>query len=151
VTRTTGVRDTAPLTYIAYKLKAAVKTLGSRAIDRRTVLGRALTQWRAEIVQALGGLDAVSPQQLAIIDQATTTKLLLDSVNSWLVTQPSLVNARKRSLIPVVQQRQQLADALVRYMSLLGLERRQPDKTLHDYVSEALAEPQAVDTSQSAE
>src|SRR5262249_22131393 len=111
-----------------YRLKDAVKTLGSRTIDRRTVLGRALTQWRAELIEALGGPDAVSPQQLVIVDQATTTKLLLDSVNAWLVTQPSLVNARKRSLIPVVQQRQQLADALVRYMTLLGLERQRPEK-----------------------
>src|SRR5262249_47525944 len=65
-----------------YRLKEAVKTLGSRTIDRRTVLGRALTQWRAELIEALGGPGAVSPQQLVIVDQATTTKLLLDSVNA---------------------------------------------------------------------
>jgi hypothetical protein len=77
--------------------------------------------------------------------------LLLDSVNAWLVTQPSLVNARKRSLIPVVQQRQQLADALVRYMTLLGLQRQRPEKTHHDYVTEALAEPEALDASQNTQ
>lgn len=38
--------------------------------------------------------------------------------------QPSLVNARKRSVHPVLLQRQQLADALARYMIQLGLERR---------------------------
>lgn len=52
------------------------------------------------------------------------TKLLLDSVDAWLLRQPSLVNARRRALLLVVLQRQQLADGLARYLSLLGLERR---------------------------
>jgi len=34
------------------------------------------------------------------------------------------VNVRKRSLIPVVLQRQTLADGLARYLSQLGLQRR---------------------------
>jgi hypothetical protein len=35
-----------------------------------------------------------------------------------------LVNARKRTLLPVVRERQALADALARYLAQLGLERR---------------------------
>jgi hypothetical protein len=35
-----------------------------------------------------------------------------------------LINARKRALLPVVLQRQQLADALARHLTQLGLERR---------------------------
>jgi len=51
-------------------------------------------------------------------------KILLDSIDTWLFTQPSLVNSRKRSVIPVVLQRQALADSLVRYLAQLGLARR---------------------------
>jgi len=72
----------------------------------------------------LGGLDAVSTQEKAVIELAVKTKLLLDSIDAWLLTQPSLVNARRRTLLPVVVQRQQLADALARYMNMLGLKRR---------------------------
>jgi hypothetical protein len=61
---------------------------------------------------------------LALVDLAVTTKLLIDTIDGWILTQPTLINARKRALLPVVLQRQQLADALARYLNLLGLERR---------------------------
>jgi hypothetical protein len=64
------------------------------------------------------------------------TKLLLDSIDAWLVKQPSLVNHRKRALLPVVLQRQQLADALARYMTQLGLERKAKQVlSLSDYLT----------------
>lgn len=49
-------------------LRTAVNRLGSRVIDRRTALGKALARWRAELVQDLGGPEALSVQQQAIID-----------------------------------------------------------------------------------
>ena len=42
-------------------LKRAVKGLGSRVIDMRTSLGKALAEWRADLVADLGGRDAVTP------------------------------------------------------------------------------------------
>ncbi len=106
------------------RLKAAVRGLGGRVVDRRTTLGKALAEWRHELIQDLGGLDAVSTQEKAVVELAVKTKLLLDSIDAWLLTQPSLVNKRARALLPVVRERQQLADALARYLALLGLERR---------------------------
>jgi hypothetical protein len=106
------------------RLKAAVRGLGSRVIDRRTTLGKALAEWRQELIRDLGGPDAVSTQAQAIVDLAVRTKLLLDSVDAWLLTQPSLINKRARALLPVVRERQQLADSLARYLTMLGLERR---------------------------
>jgi hypothetical protein len=107
------------------RLKAAVHGLGGRVIDRRTTLGKTLAEWRQELIQDLGGPDTVSTQARAIVDLAVRTKLLLDSVDAWLLTQPSLVNKRARALLPVVRERQQLADSLARYLTMLGLERRQ--------------------------
>lgn len=90
-------------------LKRAVNGLGGRTIDMRTTLGKALAQWRADLVADLGGRDAISTQQAAVIDLAVKTKLLLDSIDAWLLTQPvSLVDRRRRALIPVVRERQQL-------------------------------------------
>lgn len=105
-------------------LKKAVRVLGGRAIDRRTALGRALEDWRQSIIQDLGGLDQTSTQQRQVIDLAVKTKLILDSIDAYLVKQPSLVNHRKRMVLPVVLQRGQIADSLARYMTQLGLERK---------------------------
>jgi hypothetical protein len=128
------------------RLKAAVRGLGSRVVDRRTTLGKALAEWRQELTQDLGGPDAVSTQQRAIVDLAVRTKFLLDSIDAWLLTQPSLVNKRTRSLLPVVRERQQLADSLSRYLQTLGLERRaRPAKTLAEVIEEIAAEKEARD------
>ena len=103
-------------------LKKALYTLGNRALDKRTVAGRALVEWRDDLIRDLGG--DVSTQQDAIISLAIKTKLLLDSIDVWLLQQPTLIIKRKKAIIPAVQQRQVLADALARYMSMLGLARR---------------------------
>ena len=103
-------------------LRRTVEALGGRLLDGRTTLAKQLAAWRADLVRDLGS--DVSTQQAAVVDLAVRTKMLLDSIDAWLLVQPSLVNARKRALIPVVKERQALADALARYMGQLGLERR---------------------------
>jgi hypothetical protein len=45
---------------------------------------------------------------------------MLDSVDNWILTQPSLINARRRAILPVVRERQQLSDALSKYLCGLG-------------------------------
>jgi len=55
------------------------------------------------------------------MELAVKTYLLLESVDRWLLQQPSLVNKSRRQLFPVILQRQQLADALARYMGQLRL------------------------------
>lgn len=122
----TGNGDGSPQGHVKhglYKLKRAVKELGSRAIDRRTRVGKALVQWRANLVEDLGGWDNVSTQQMAMIDLCVRQKLMVDSIDAWLLTRP-LVNARSKALIKVLKERQQLADGLARYLGQLGLERR---------------------------
>lgn len=101
-------------------LRSAVNGTGRRAIDRRTTRGKALHRWRRALIEHLGGQRAVSPQQLAMVDLAATTKLLVDSVDAWLLSQPSLIDRRRRSLLPIVRERQQLATALAKYMTALG-------------------------------
>jgi hypothetical protein len=122
-------------------MKKAVKALGGRLIDRRTSLGKALDQWRGQLVADLGGPDMISTQELAIVNLAVKTKLLLDSVDTWLLQQPSLINARKRKIHPAVLERQQLADALARYMGQLGLKRRsRPTQSLGDLLAKGGAQ-----------
>ena len=55
------------------QLKRAATELGGRAIDGRSALGRALASWRTDLIQDLGGPDAVSTQQAAMVDLAVRT------------------------------------------------------------------------------
>jgi hypothetical protein len=120
-----------------FALKSTLRRLGPRTIDRRTSLGKHLAAWRADLLADLGGEEALSTQQRALVDVIVRQKLLLESVDAWLLMQPSLVNGRTRSLIPVVRERQGLADSLARYLAQLGLERRaKPVPSLNDYLSQ---------------
>jgi len=120
--------------------KRAVRARGSRAIDDRTVLAKTLALWRDQLTADLGGRESLSTQEIAILERAVSTKLLVDSIDGWLLKQPSLVNARRRALLPVVRERTQLADALARYLVLLGLKRRTKSVlSLEDYLAARIA------------
>jgi hypothetical protein len=103
-------------------------------LDRLGPVGEAIRNWRSEIIEDLGGDGSISAMQRVVIDSACKTYILLSSVDAWLLRQ-NPINKRKRSLYPIVRERQQLADALARYMDKLGLERRQkPVQSLEEYL-----------------
>jgi hypothetical protein len=60
----------------------------------------------------LGGIEVVSTQELALVEEAVKTKLILDSVDAWLLMQPTLINKRNRSLLPAVRDRHALVATL---------------------------------------
>jgi hypothetical protein len=119
-------------------LSNALKTLDNQDgwVEHLGEVGEALQAWKAAIIEDLGGDSAVSAMERSVIELATKTHLLLASVDRFLLEQKSLVNKSKRQLFPIVLQRQQLADALARYMGQLGLTRRaRPTQTLQDYLA----------------
>ena len=124
-------------------MKRALKAGGTRVLDRRTRVSKALDHWRDQLVSDLGGSEQISTQQRAIINVAVKTKLLLDSVDAWLLQQPSLINLRNRAVHPAILQRQQLADSLIRAMTTLGLERRSKVLSLSDYLGNGKPKPPA--------
>jgi hypothetical protein len=63
-------------------LRNSLRYSGNALTSRRYKVGRVLWEWRQELVRDVGGEAAISTQQLAVIDLAVKTKLLLDS-NSW--------------------------------------------------------------------
>ena len=116
---------------------ARVKVRGLAAIDGRTVAARALLDWRSDLVADLGGEAAVSAQQRALVEVVTRTRLYIDHLDAFLLEQRSLVNAKRKAVLPVLRERQTLTDSLALLLSLLGLERRQaPAKTLEAYLAE---------------
>src|SRR5438067_11882649 len=121
-----------------YTLKRAVQVLGSRALPtKRTALGRALAEWRSSLVADLGGADAVTTQVMALVDLAVRTKLLVDSVDAYVLAMPSPVNRQRRCLHPVVRERQALVGQLQSLLRDLGLERKAREvPSLHEYLAE---------------
>lgn len=129
-----------PITHGLTLLHPAVKEVGQRCVDPESEVGKALAAWRNELLADLGGVEAVSTQELSIVELAVRSKLMLDSIDAWLLAQPCLINRRKRTLLPVIPQRTQLADALARYLAALGLKRRaQRDLTLAEYLQQPKA------------
>jgi len=125
-----------------HALKARVKVRGLAAIDMRTAAAQALIAWRNELLADLGGEGNVSAQRLALIDLATRTRLYVDSLDAWIMEQDSLVNRRKKSVLPILRERQQLADSLARILGQLGLERRAKKvPNLTEYISSKSSDP----------
>jgi hypothetical protein len=107
-----------------------VLELGNRALpSRKTALGRALHDWRESLLADLGGAETISTQQLALVDLAVRSKLLVDSVDAYVLAMPSPVNKKRRVLFAVVVQRQALVGQLQSLLRDLGLERRARDVT----------------------
>ena len=123
-----------------FTLRRQLIDLGSRAIDGRSSVGVALRRSKAELIQDLGRKDSISTQQETLIELAARSKIMLDSVDSWILAQPTLINSRKKTMLSVVQQRQTIADGLTRIMKDLGLERRAKEVTLNDYIERQYGE-----------
>ncbi len=117
-------------------LKARVKIRGLQAIDKRTVAAQALIAWRSELLTDLGGEEIVSAQQLALVEMVTRTRLYIEHLDAFLMEQQSLVNRKRKAVLPVLRERQQLVDSLARILGQLGLERRaKPVPALSEYIA----------------
>jgi hypothetical protein len=109
-----------------FHLRAAhrrVEIKGLNAIDKRFASAKALLAWRAELCEALGGTDQLSPQQLVLIDQVTRLKLYLDNTDSFLMSLPSLILKQKKKMVPLVRERLALAAELRATLQLIGLKK----------------------------
>jgi hypothetical protein len=105
---------------------ARIKLRGFSAIDRRTAAAREHLALRSELANAVGGEAHLTPQVRKLIDLAARASALLDHVDAWLFQQRSLVNARAKTLLPVLVQRQAIADHLTRLLDKLGLDSHGP-------------------------
>jgi hypothetical protein len=111
-----------PPTHGLRTYRRALARLGTTRLDQRTTVAINVKRFKDDVVRDLGG--DPSAQQLAVLEMAARTKVMLDGVDDWLLRQPSLVAVRKKALLPALTQRQQLADSFARAMTTLGLERK---------------------------
>jgi len=110
-------------THGLYQARRILSEFGSRTIDGRTAVGKALNAWRQELIEDLGGNP--SAQQTSIVDILVRSKLILDSIDAYILTIDP-INHRSRSVLKVVHDRNQMAATFARMLRMLGLERRLP-------------------------
>jgi hypothetical protein len=105
-------------------LKGLVKIQGLWEIDKRSLAARHLFRWKKQLVAALGGEGEISPQRMCLVDLAVRTRLFVESLDAFLVGEKSLMNGKAKSVLPVLMQRQTLADSLTKILKTLGLNRQ---------------------------
>jgi hypothetical protein len=103
---------------------ARVKLQGLSAIDRRSAGYRAMDAWRSALVTDLGGEAALSAQRRALVDQVVRSRLMLEAIDAYLLSQRAIVRGRPRgTALPIMRERQDLADSIARILGQLGLDR----------------------------
>ena len=107
-----------------YAMKRTLSQLTTRRLDGRSAVAVAVRNWKGDVRRDLG--DDLTRAQETLLEAAAQTWLLVTSLDDWLARQPSLVT-KKRLLLPVVLQRQQLVDSLARLLERLGLGRKVRD------------------------
>ena len=80
----------------------------------RAPTGDALRVWREVLIDDLGGEDAISTQQRAMVDLCCRTFLILEHIDRWMLSNEAIINKRSRKLFPIAQQRQRYADSLAK-------------------------------------
>ena len=65
-----------------FTLRHQLIDLGSRAIDGGSSVGVALRKWRDDLIDDLGGKDAISTQQETLVELAARSKIMLDSIGA---------------------------------------------------------------------
>jgi len=109
---------------------------------RYTAVGTILAERRASLIDDLGGSEACSTAQLAMVDLVVASWAQLDSVTGYLLTLPSLVDKRHRCVWQVVRDRAALASQLQSLLRDIGLRRRAKEvRTLADLIAERQPEP----------
>ena len=105
-------------------------------LDLRSPGARSLIAWQRNVIADNGGEEGLATTWKTILEVATRTKLFIDHLDAWLLEQKTLVNYKRRCVLPVLRERQALADSLVRYLQILGLERRaKPVPSLQEYLA----------------
>ena len=111
-----------------------IRQLTTKRLDGRSKVALAIRRWKADVTADLGG-DLTRAQE-TLLELAAQNWLIVASLDDWIARQPSLVT-KKRRVLDVVLQRQQLAEGLARNLDRLGLDRKaKPVADLTAYLAE---------------
>ncbi len=118
-------------------LRRRIEIDGLAAIDKRTAGAQQFLYWREQIMNDLGGEENLSAQKKTLAELTAQKKLIRDHVAAYVLGLPTLVNRRKKSLLPIVLQLNQLTDSLEKSLERLGLDKQmKPLPTLAEYLEQ---------------
>jgi hypothetical protein len=123
-----------PSTHALTRMRKSLRTLTTKRLDGRSTVAVAVRRWKEDVRRDLG--NDLTRAQESLLEATAQTWVLVSSLDDWLTRQPSLVT-KKRQLLPVVRERQQLVDSLARLLDRLGALDRDPKakpQTLEAYV-----------------
>jgi hypothetical protein len=125
-----------------HALRAKVAARGLAALDTRTAGARALLAWRSDLYAALGGADAVTPQQRMLIEGVVRQQLYADHLDAQLMSlRGGIGGPRRKVALPLLRERRALQDSISRMLAQIGLERRaRPAKSLNEVLAEIARE-----------
>lgn len=131
--------STAPTarTHGAVTVRRELRELRAHALDPSTLAAAVYREAREELVASLGGAEALSTQQIWLLEEAAHLRLQLLYANTWLASQPELINHKTGAMLLAMTQKQSLVKSLAKLLELLGIQRREKDTlTLQDYLRE---------------
>ena len=136
MSRSRGAQDgnTNSMTHGLFHVRTALLELGVSPLDGRSAVAQALRDYREELVQDLGG--DPSTAQSTLVDIVSRQKLLLDSIDTWLLQRPIMtMGSDGPALAPIMHQRELIASNLAKYLGLLGFQRHpKPIVSLGEYL-----------------
>jgi hypothetical protein len=105
-------------------------------IDRRSALYLELRDREEALVAGVGGREVLSPQKQALLPTCAQVWLELDCLNHYIAQSGSrLIDKRKKTLQPIVHDRNRQAMTLKSLLEVIGLERMpKPIEDLETYL-----------------
>src|SRR5262245_19823128 len=120
-----------------YKRKLKLNAASFDDLNFSSAGGEQLRERYRELLKHCGGEQHVSAVTRRIIERVCFTEYQLDCLDLYLVQLgPRIINRRKRTLIPIVRERDALVGTLTKLYDQIGLDpRRPPAPTLAEYVA----------------
>jgi hypothetical protein len=98
----------------------------ARRVDLRRREDRAVFETLRAIEGDLGGTDEISSQQRVVLESIGRKLRDLLKLEAYLESGISIINKRRRCLIPAVLEKHRILESIRRDLETIGLERRQP-------------------------
>lgn len=106
-----------------WRAKKALRDANTRSrilYSGNTSVGRMNLEQRSALIRQAGGEEALTPTMRHSIDEIVRVKMLQTFTDSYLAELgPRIVNRRKKVLVPVIEQRLRLSDALQKHLATL--------------------------------
>lgn len=100
-------------------------------------LGRPLQEWVDGVIDSFGGETRITPQKKSAIILAAKSLLIVECVDRYLFSLPSIINRSRREVFSIVLQRKELVSAFGRQLADIGMNKLNEES---DSLMEKLAE-----------